>query len=310
VNPVGPLKPVRPQALTLSETIVAIFLLLAGFTVVAQLFLRGMRYSTSITVRQQAVAIAERRLEDIRAWSRAHHHPAGTLPMTDWGPFATTPVQDAFDSQYEVSTEFSQPEFFSPCSRFEGVYPNPTDRFQLTSQRTQVTVTVRWGGGSVRLTTFVAAPTGQLSWHWRPLLALVSYWVVAAPPSPAGTSPFDPLPAASAATYTLQVVPVSPTSAGALTLSHDQSARYDAILQANVSGSQRPLPCRVRWASIGPGTGTLRTFRNNNQVEFRHQTVLNGLVVYADGLDAQLEAVATYRGRIFRARTPLLTLTP
>lgn len=299
----------RRWGLTLAEAVVAVFLLTAGFAVVTQLFHRALRYSTIITTRQQAVAIANRRLEDIRAWSRANHHPAGTLAMTEWGPFAATPVQDPYDGLFTIATEFTQPEFYSPCSRFEGVVGAAGERLRFTSQRTQVTVTVSWSGGSVQLTTLVTSPTGSLSWR-GPLLAWAAYWMLAAPPSPAGSSPLDPLPDASPAVYSLNVAPVSPTPGGAVTLSHDQTAHYDATLLATVGGVARPIPCQVRWSVLGPGSGTLKVLRGGNKVDFTHRVVLNGLIVYADNLDTQLEACAVYRGRIFRARTPMLTLSP
>jgi len=297
----------KSKGLTLAEAVVAIFLLVAGFSIVAQLFHRAMRYSTRITVRQQAVAIANRRLEDIRAWSRSHHLPAGTLPMTDWGPWAVSPVQDSYDSSYEISTEFSQPDFYNPCTRFELVNPN-VSQVKLTQHRTQVTVTVRWGGSeSVRLTTFICTPTGSLSYR-RPGLALLAYWMLAAPPSPPGTSPLDPVPANSPASYSLVVSPTDGTASGTPTLHHDDKATYEAKLVATVSGASLDLPCRIRWASLGPGGGTLRYIRGTNKIEFKHQVLLNGVIVYSDDLEAQLEASATYRGRIYRATTPRISL--
>ena len=303
----------KPRGLTLAEAVVAIFLLVAGFSIVAQLFHRAMRYSTRITVRQQAVAIANRRLEDIRAWSRSHHLPAGTLPMTDWGPWSVSPVQDSYDPSYEISTEFSRPPFYNPCTRFEMVNPLAPDRVDLTAYRTQVTVTVRWGGSeSVRLTTMICTPTGSLSQHAapRPWLAFMAYWMMAAPPSPAGTSPLDPIPANVPAAYSLVVSPSGTTPTGSPTIHHNESVTYDGQLVANVSGASINLPCRIRWASLGPGAGSLRYIRGTNKIEFTHKVVINGLVVFSDGLDAQLEASATYRGRVFRATTPRIGLVP
>ena len=132
----------KRRGLSLAEAVVAIFLLVAGFSIVAQLFHRAMQYSTRVTLRQQGVAIANRRLEDIRVWSRSHHLPAGNLPMTDWGPFAVSPVLDPYDSFFEITTEFSQPVFYNPCTRFELVNPGAPERVQMTAFRTQVTVTV------------------------------------------------------------------------------------------------------------------------------------------------------------------------
>ncbi len=303
----------KRKGLTLAEAVVAIFLLVAGFSIVAQLFHRAMRYSTRITVRQQAVAIANRRLEDIRAWSRAHHLPGGTLPMTDWGPWTASPVQDSYDPSYEISTEFSRPPFYNPCTRFELVNPLAPDRVDLTAYRTQVTVTVGWGGSeSVRLTTFICVPTGSLSEAPapRPWLALMAYWMLAAPPSPAGTSPLDPVPASPAATYTLVVSPAGTTPSGSPVIHHEESVTYEAQLVAAVSGTNVNLPCRIRWASLGPGAGTMRYIRGTNRIEFTHRVVLNGLVVYADDLEAQLEASATYRGRVYRASSPRIVLVP
>lgn len=66
----------------------------------------------------------------------------------------------------------------------------------------------------------------------------------------------------------------------------------------------------TRWASLGPGAGTLRYIRGTNKIEFKHRVTLNGVVVYSDDLEAQLEASATYRGRIYRATTPRISLIP
>ena len=77
-----------------------------------------------------------------------------------------------------------------------------------------------------------------------------------------------------------------------------------------MGGTNFNLPCRVSWASLGPGAGTLRYIRGTNKVEFKHHVVLNGLVVYSDNLKATLEASVTYRGRVYRERTPGIDLQP
>lgn len=304
----------KKRGLTLAEAVVAIFMLIAGFSIVAQLFHRSMQYSTRVTLRQQAVAIANRRLEDIRVWSRSHHLPAGTLPMTNWGPFATSPVLDAYDSFFEITTDFSQPSFYNPCTRFELVNPGAPERVDITAYRTQVTVTVSWGGSardSVRLTTYICAPTGKLSWHpRRAWLALAALWSLAAPPSPAGTSPLDPVPDAQPATYSLVITPTDGTPPGSPVIHHEQTVTYQAQMVASVGGTNFNLPCRVNWASLGPGAGSMRYIRGTNKVEFKHHVVLNGLVVYSDNLEAVLEASVTYRGRIYRASTPRIGLVP
>jgi Tfp pilus assembly protein PilV len=82
---------VKPKytALALTEAIIAVFILAAGFIVTSRLFHQALRYETQISTQQTAVLLAERQMESIRGWSRDFiakletHLPVGA-PVQVW----------------------------------------------------------------------------------------------------------------------------------------------------------------------------------------------------------------------------------
>ena len=329
----------RRRGLTLVEAIIAIFLLLAGFIVVIRCFHSALRISAVTSTRVLAIQVGQRHLESIRSWSRMAHEPRGNRLMTAaWGSLdGTTYHTDSYDPRFRIATIISAPPFYSPCTLFEQVIANgppsgpldpvrtPTD---FTRSRRQVTDVVNWGGSeSVRLSTFICAPTPLVVQHpgrpralainllrrvalwsmssqvvsfrrpWRRIYtSLLAPWLIALPllplPAPVGQPPFN---------ATTTVAP-----AGPVTLSHDAAANFEAdFINNGVS-----LPCRVRWSVLGPGTGTLLVASDGRSARFIHSYDDNGLLSYADNLTCQLEVTVVYRGLIVKGRSGLISLVP
>ncbi|MEW6282179.1 MAG: hypothetical protein AB1758_26470 [Candidatus Eremiobacterota bacterium] len=145
------------RALSLVETILASFLLIAGFALMTSLFHAAMRYSVRIDSLQLAVLLAEKRMEEIRAWSW-QVHSAGTA-FSNWSAVPANPTDPDFPG-YTLAVATTPHTLYSPCSEFESLYPGDQRAFDETARL--VTVTVRWGGRQHALTSLVAAPSENL----------------------------------------------------------------------------------------------------------------------------------------------------
>lgn len=148
--------------LTLAEAIIAIFVLLAGFSIMTRLFHTGIRYQTLVDNQGIAVMLAERQMERIRGWSRqVHQSPGSSLPFSNWTGY---PGQIAFVDPdypgYEIQAEATPHTVFSPCSLFEGIQP-ASNRRSLDDSVRRVLVSVRWGTLRHLLVSLVALPTDQ-----------------------------------------------------------------------------------------------------------------------------------------------------
>ncbi len=153
----------RRRGLTLSETVLAIFLLVSGFVVMFRLMHAALQYQATIDSQQTAVMLAERQLEEIRAWSWEKHGPGGGGEFSDWtqcpGLGGPGPAEGYPD--FQVTVDAVAQQLYSPCSLFEEAYPTATDRRALDDAARRVTVTVAWRDRSFTLRSLVAAPTGE-----------------------------------------------------------------------------------------------------------------------------------------------------
>lgn len=164
----------RSRALTLIESIIAIFLLAAGFIIISRCFHSALQISASVNTRTAAVGVAQRNLEMVKAWSRLYHFPRGTKTMDEWDVCSSSYSPDLEDSRFQVASLVTNPDFFVPCTLFEQavgaapVNPNPMEPARLPNRkvdvRRQITVIVNWGGNeSVRLTTMIVRPSPVLA---------------------------------------------------------------------------------------------------------------------------------------------------
>lgn len=153
----------RSAGLTLAETIIAIFILIAGFVVMSRLFHTALQYQASIDSQQIAVLLAERKLEEVRAWSKTTHVPLGTTPFTNWSgcPGSSGPTPDPDFPAYSVSVTTTAQDIYSPCSLFELEYVTAGDRKCLASSTRRIQVDVTWKTRTYTLMSLVSAPSGQ-----------------------------------------------------------------------------------------------------------------------------------------------------
>ncbi len=145
------------RGLSLVETVVASFVLIAGFLLMTRLFHAALQYTSQIDSLQMAVLLAEKRMEEIRCWSWQTH---AATAFSDWSgvPNAAT---DADYPGYTLAVTTSPYTLSSPCSQFEALYPG--EERQMTGSARVVTITVTWGARTHRLTSLVAAPPPVLA---------------------------------------------------------------------------------------------------------------------------------------------------
>jgi hypothetical protein len=323
------------RGLTIAEAIIAIFMLAAGFIVTARCFNGALQYSAMVATRQEAVICAQNRIRTMRAWSRTHHFPQGSLDMDNWGPYAAGgPVADAADPRYQITTSITTPEYYNPCTRFEALHiPTNTD-YKMTALRRQITVTASWGSAlnqKVSLTTLICAPPPQysvapanLANRNRPsfslglLAQLIAMSALAGPEQvamdlPLGSPP-PPVPGPYSATSAtgLQVT-VTPS---VLTLHHGEISDCTTTTRLLTGSGPLPtqLPARLEWAIVGPGNGTLQVSRDGRSAKFIHRVTVPSTsgprIYYADGLQCTIEVTARYAGRVVRQSSAPISLIP
>jgi hypothetical protein len=144
--------------LALSEAIVSVFLLAAGFVVTSRLFHQALQYETQISSQQTAVQLAERQMELIRGWSRDFHRQPGNS-FASWGacPGIGGPTPVATHPNYSITVTTLAHQLDSPCSLFESLKAG-ADRRSMVSSCRDVLVQVDWGARSYVLRSLVAAP--------------------------------------------------------------------------------------------------------------------------------------------------------
>ncbi len=162
------------RALTLVESIIAIFLLAAGFIVVSRCFHSALQISASVNTRTAAVGVAQKHIELVKAWSRLYHFPRGSKTMDEWDVCSASYSTDSDDGRFQVASVVTNPDFYVPCTLFEKAVesapanPNPMEPARVANRkvdvRRQITVVVNWGGNeSVRLTTMIVRPSPVLA---------------------------------------------------------------------------------------------------------------------------------------------------
>lgn len=135
----------------------AIFLLLAGFLLVTNLFHAGMRYNRRADARQTAARLAQNKLEEIVAWARGRSGAA--YNYDDWSPWqgAGGAFPDAPGYQFDVTvSDLVTP---NPCSAFDpAVLAASKKNVDLKLVRVRA-----WSSGPpVELSTLVAEPVRDL----------------------------------------------------------------------------------------------------------------------------------------------------
>ncbi|MCA9792870.1 MAG: hypothetical protein KC910_13780 [Candidatus Eremiobacteraeota bacterium] len=149
----------RQRGVTLAEAIIAIFLIVAGFVVMAALFDTALRYQARIEADQTAILVAESRMEEVRGWNDQVHGSGGATQFSNWAAVQGTGPDPNYPG-YNVTVTVDPGELYSPCSLFELQFPNNQRRWMRNSART-VTVQVDYNGRSFSLVSLIAQPTKE-----------------------------------------------------------------------------------------------------------------------------------------------------
>lgn len=165
---------------SLAEGIIACFILTAAMAVSAALYHSALNHSVRIDRLHRASRAVDRKIEEIRAWSRDAHGTNGTLSFTEgWERFSA----EATDPEYpemKVSVEILDQALLSPSSAFEEVRfaaqaDNTVAETAKNEKRTlmesakMLVITGKWGEGpkDKLVTRFLLADPVK-DYGWRP----------------------------------------------------------------------------------------------------------------------------------------------
>lgn len=145
----------RARGLSLTETVVALFLLTAGCLMMVQLFHQGARAGRRTQQVESAIALGEKTLAQVRSWAS---QPANF--DSNWATWNTTLNDPDYPGlQVEVSARASGRPLASPASRLE--LPYAANARRLDRLVIPVKARVLWGNGpqdQLTLFTYCAAP--------------------------------------------------------------------------------------------------------------------------------------------------------
>lgn len=260
----------------MAEAIVAMFVLLGGFTVIFRLFHTSMRYGNVVDSQQQKVRIAGNKLEEIRAWNRSVHQPVGSLAFNDWTYWNDKTGSDEDYPEINWKVEVTDRILYSPCELFESIKPVANQR-RMNNSCKQITVKVNTGDPNstslgmmnrrVVLTTFMGQPSVA--------------------PVPDST---DPL-------LTTNMV-VTVAGANANLAPGDPSDPFTATLS---TGGRPILDVFFQWTTAGDCAGTMVSTGSgtNSTVRVKHEILVpDGPTIYSVPGTCQAEATCKYRGYI------------
>lgn len=261
----------------MAEAIVAMFVLLGGFTVIFRLFHTAMRYSSLIDAQQQKVRVAQNKLEEIRAWSRTQQQPVGSLLFSNWTAWHNTTGADPDYPAIRWTVQVLNADLASPCTLFEMAETTPARRRRMSDSCKQIVVTADTGIGSpaVTLTTMIGQPS------------------------------VDPVN-----------VPCEVVVGGSpVTLTHKQEADYTASLRTK-DKQYEILDVFFRWSmdpNSGPATGTFsgprtgRTTRIKNLISIP-QSSGPDLEIFCAPADCKARALCKYRGLVHAQTSPTIEM--
>ncbi len=172
----------RIRGFSLAETIIACFILVSAMLVSSSLYNVALTHSSRIDKRYRAARVAERHLEEIRAWSLAQHGTGGELTFDQgWEAYNGVAVEDEEEPGYFVTVTAAPQPLFSPSSEFEKAYfgsmedenvpedlpETPQAQKVLNGSVYDVSVQVAWGdtpGERLTSRTRLTDPCRDLGW--------------------------------------------------------------------------------------------------------------------------------------------------
>lgn len=262
------------QGQTLLETIIACFLLLACFLVIISLFHSGLRYTSQIENQQLAAMLAERYVEQMRAWSES---PAGNVYNYDnlASIYSNQTVASPDYPGFSITTNVTAHYLYSSCSAFEQDSAALGQQARrLNNSAKNIDVGVIWDGGRRRfaVSTLFSRPASTFS--------------------------------------TTQAVKVDFTTAPALPLAQDATCSLKAT---GYDVNNQPIDdLFFTWSvysdSSSGGSGTVEAARDGRTALFTH------LVYSADGTKQHvtggvyMQATAKYHGKTVSGQSTKVTL--
>ncbi len=140
------------SGVSLAESVVALFLLVAAMLVMTSLLHRSLRLTVEAEQEAVAATVAHNRFAELRSWaSQGDNFDAlGSLD----GTITNSPDYPGFQTQVEVFNH----QLYSPCSTFESTLVDPKS---LASSAKRVGVKVLWAGGTFRASSLIAEPVRE-----------------------------------------------------------------------------------------------------------------------------------------------------
>jgi hypothetical protein len=146
-------------ALSLLETIMALGLLVAGFTVFFRLYHSALTYSTAGERKTLAANIAQRQLIKLRGW--AVQPAAGGRNFDDWTAYTDVSFPDEEYPDYQVRIQSAFAAAVSPNSELI-VGPAGFEKKSLDATFRKVQITVSWSQGTLEVVSLIGDPTRRL----------------------------------------------------------------------------------------------------------------------------------------------------
>lgn len=274
----------------MAEAIVAMFVLLGGFTVLFRLFHTAVHYSNIVDSQQNKVRIALNKLEEIRAWSRSVHEPVGNVAFDNQWPYwhDQTGVDDE-NPEIRWKVEVISHHLYSPCSTFESIKP-VAERRSMERSCKQVIVRVNNGDPETTGLGMGAQPVVLTALIGQPSIA----------PIPQAGNP---------QLYSNMAVDVSgpPVSLG-----HNQIAATPYTASLKTTSGREILDVFFLWNTLGDAAGSMLQVGpgTNAVMQVQHRIKMpDGSFLYSVPGLCQAVATCKFRGyTIYNQNSSTITL--
>ena len=274
----------------MAEAIVAMFVLLGGFTVLFRLFHTAVHYSNIVESQQNKVRIALNKMEEIRAWSRSVHEPVGNVAFNNQWPYWHDQTGlDEENPEIRWKVEVISHHLYSPCQTFESIKP-VGERRSMERSCKQVIVRVNNGDPESTGIGMGVAPVV--------LTALI------------GQPSFAPIPqAGNPLMYSNMAVDVAgpPVSLG-----HNQTTTTPYTASLKTTSGREILDVFFVWSTLGDAAGSVLQVAPGTAdvMQVQHRiTMPDGSFIHSVRGPSQPVATCKFRGAtIYNQNSSTITL--
>jgi hypothetical protein len=148
----------KRRGYTLTEAVIASFVLVTALLIASRLFHASLQYSAWVESKAVATYLAENRMAELRRWART---------QTDWAGPPTGPA--AGFSKYSINVLVEDHQVASPSIELEQEYALVGDQRLVIDSVKQATVEVRWDDNKISLVSLLREPTAD----WKPINPIV-----------------------------------------------------------------------------------------------------------------------------------------